>query len=245
MHVAVVPVIAGARLRPGQHVCIVDGRAVPEGAGASVGVVSPFVRGDTMTGRRCWVLLYPGSITSLRHEWTHPAFPLEEKEAIRTSAQAEAEAWLREFASSHGADYDDMLQGAVSGQGYWFGEEIYDEIGGRGVEEGGDRCGLEARLRADPGDRGLVQLGRLAPEEPALAAGPEAVRGEGMTARLTRQGVRDLNLLGPPRKRTPRREVPTLQRPMPGPWDEFFHQHWRGTCIRIGCPACGGPVPEY
>lgn len=62
-----------------------------------------------------------------------------------------------------------------------------------------------------------------------------------MTARLTRQGVRDLNGLGPRRPRTPPREIP-IPRPMPGPYDDYLHHLWRGTCVRIGCPCCGGPA---
>jgi hypothetical protein len=73
VHVAVAPVVAAAHLLPGQHVGVLaDGRA---GADEEpIGVVDPFLTEAVRPGQRFWLLLYPGTITSLRHVWTHPAF---------------------------------------------------------------------------------------------------------------------------------------------------------------------------
>jgi hypothetical protein len=73
VHVAIAPVAAPCELRPGQHV---DAHGRPEGPGVvPVGIVDPFLREAVRPGERFWLFLYPNTVTSLRHEWTHPAFP--------------------------------------------------------------------------------------------------------------------------------------------------------------------------
>jgi hypothetical protein len=73
VHVAVAPTTAPRELQPGQHV---DQHGNPEGPGViPVGIVDPFLREPVPPGRRFWLFLYPNTVTSLRHEWTHPAFP--------------------------------------------------------------------------------------------------------------------------------------------------------------------------
>jgi hypothetical protein len=78
VHVAVAPVTAGETLRPGQHVGFtppgqteVVGLVEP---GRSVGLVDPYLTDDVQPGQRFWLFLYPNTVTSLRHVWTHPAF---------------------------------------------------------------------------------------------------------------------------------------------------------------------------
>ena len=73
VHVAVAPVMAGVDLEPGQHVGLfADGTAKP--TKPHIGIVDPFLAERVAAGQRFWLWLYPGSITSLRHDWTHPAF---------------------------------------------------------------------------------------------------------------------------------------------------------------------------
>jgi hypothetical protein len=76
IHIAVAPVTAGERLTPGQHVGLVR-EDDPEMVGPcehTIGVVDPYLTAAVEPGRRFWLFLYPGSITGLRHVWTHPAF---------------------------------------------------------------------------------------------------------------------------------------------------------------------------
>ncbi len=73
IHVAIVPVTAPCDLEPGTHV---DSTGYPAGyvdLGA-VGIVDPYLRRTVKKGERFWLCLYPGTVTGMRHHWTHPAF---------------------------------------------------------------------------------------------------------------------------------------------------------------------------
>lgn len=50
--------------------------------------------------------------------------------------------------------------------------------------------------------------------------------------KTTKQGVRDLNQLGPKRPKTPPRQLPPD--PKDPPWEADY-------CIVEGCSVCGGP----
>lgn len=80
-HVAICPMIAGEDLQPGDHVGFgMENRRdrVWKSRVNAVGVVDPFLTAPVPKGGGFWLLLYPGTVTSLRHAWTHPKFPKEE-----------------------------------------------------------------------------------------------------------------------------------------------------------------------
>ena len=76
IHIAIAPVTAVQRLAPGQHVGLVkeDNLELVGPCECNIGIVDPFLVADVEPGQRFWLFLYPGTITGLRHVWTHPAF---------------------------------------------------------------------------------------------------------------------------------------------------------------------------
>jgi hypothetical protein len=105
IHVAIAPVIAGQSLDRGEPVAIRDGRAYPDHVNP-IGVIDPFLPGGVDNGQRCWLFLKPGTITSLRHVWTHPLFD------AATPEHGEAEMRLRAFAELLGFTYARLLDAA-------------------------------------------------------------------------------------------------------------------------------------
>lgn len=71
-----------------------------------VGIVDPFLIDPVTSGQRFYLFLYPNTITSLRHEWTHPSFSAE---APNWPA---SEAWLRQFAEDVGLSYGAVMKAA-------------------------------------------------------------------------------------------------------------------------------------
>jgi hypothetical protein len=103
IHLAVEPVVARQALSPGDHVTA-DGFYAQPGSDNAVGIVDPFLRQDVAPGQRFWLVVYPRQIHSLRHVWTHPAFPdapeltdLKEVQSHEEERRKASEAWLRNF----------------------------------------------------------------------------------------------------------------------------------------------------
>lgn len=107
IHIAVAPVVAAENLFPGQDIGLCeDGRVAS--VSPVIGIVDPFLKHRVVIGDRFYMLLYPNTITSLRHEWVHPAF--EKRNETRPSARDSSEQWLRSFAEQAGLSYDSMLE---------------------------------------------------------------------------------------------------------------------------------------
>lgn len=76
-----------------------------------IAVIDPFINNYTIrSGTRVWAMLYPRTITSLAHHWTHPNIPNEDKLSGKDLKKA-SEIWLREhFAKSSTPPYEVMLR---------------------------------------------------------------------------------------------------------------------------------------
>lgn len=127
IHVAVCPVVASHNMRPGAHVGFVDGsRELVAYVDNTIGVIDPFFPEGTIIkkGQRIFLFLYPGSITSLRHDWTHPAF----SDCV-SDAVARSETRLREIADMLEVHYEDVISPnfeVVCGDYINNGEDIRD-----------------------------------------------------------------------------------------------------------------------
>lgn len=74
VHMAIAPVVAGEDLDPGIHVGPLRGESyIRYGINTDkpIGIVDPFLQTTVSKGQAFWLFLYPGSIKSLRHDWTH------------------------------------------------------------------------------------------------------------------------------------------------------------------------------
>lgn len=81
IHIAITPEVANERLQPGQRVGFVCGRFCGP-TSAPIGIVDPFLTEPVEKGERFWLLMMPGSITSLRHVWQHDAFEPDVRKAV-------------------------------------------------------------------------------------------------------------------------------------------------------------------
>lgn len=103
IHVAVAPVKAGMPLWPGSHVELVDGVAMQTN-GKAIGIVDPFLKARVADGETFWLFLYPGTITSLRHEWAHPAFDVQAPASSPSTPkdpEGESRRWMEKWAMEH------------------------------------------------------------------------------------------------------------------------------------------------
>jgi hypothetical protein len=76
IHIAVAPVFSSETVHPGCPLSLAEGsteQVVPY-MDNPVGIVDPFLKGAVYPGQKFYMFLFPNTVTSLRHEWTHPAF---------------------------------------------------------------------------------------------------------------------------------------------------------------------------
>jgi hypothetical protein len=82
IHIAVEPAKSGEIVYPGQHVGYNSNGLVSSNAEEKLGIVDPFLTSPVYPGQPFWLLVYPRTITSLRHVWEHPNFPPVQTERI-------------------------------------------------------------------------------------------------------------------------------------------------------------------
>lgn len=158
IHIAIAPVVADMILYPGQGIKFrvniesgafsLDYKKVYASNVDPVGIVDPFLKGAVYPGQEFWMFLMPGSITSLRHDWTHPAFKdviyVDEFEKAIEPAATEKWArpsppplWLTSFEDDSGLDHDELIDAGIewvkygnykSDGGRWEGQDVPDEF---------------------------------------------------------------------------------------------------------------------
>jgi hypothetical protein len=107
IHVAIAPVIAGEKLGAGDHVGLLPDGKVGQLLAHTIGIVDPFLRKVVHPGERFWLFLYPNTVTSLRHEWIHPAFDAQTSPLVSDSKK-----WLRDYANDINTTYKKLMDGA-------------------------------------------------------------------------------------------------------------------------------------
>ncbi len=137
VHVAIFPATANYKLSPGQDVGIIEPGVVPVVGSVEVepvGIVDPFLKSMVFPEQMFYVALYPNTITSLRHDWVHPAF-----DAV--PSKEESRRWMEEFAAKHHSHKNEWYHG--TGRDYTADEVIesaadYLATGERHVQPGSE-----------------------------------------------------------------------------------------------------------
>lgn len=107
IHIAIAPVIAGEVLHPGQPIGFKDDEITAWIIDTPIGIVDPFLTEFVKKDQKFWLLIYPNTITSLRHEWSHPAFkPLDPSPVI------ESRRWIECFAGRIKQSYQTLMTAA-------------------------------------------------------------------------------------------------------------------------------------
>lgn len=121
IHIAVAPVVATERLSPGQRIGLVEHDNTQVRANnAGQGIVDPFLSGAVFPGDRFWMWLTPNTITSLRHQWTHPNFDSDNKISHDEHLE-KSKTWIAEHADLLGLSYDVLIKNAEE----WLRDEDY------------------------------------------------------------------------------------------------------------------------
>ena len=145
IHIATAAVFATEDLNPGDHVGFVtkDNDKMGRSEIAPLGIVDPFLPKPVKKGERFWVFLYPGTIQSLRHNWSHPSFDVRQQ-LIRAIEETPAKKRMKAFAAELSQDaseslitFEELIDRAtayVTGGEYWSeggrfeGQGLYDEF---------------------------------------------------------------------------------------------------------------------
>lgn len=106
IHFACAWVQADHVMMPGTWVELINKKAHPTTMQSAIGIIDPFLAKSVKEDEWCWVILKPGTITGLKHHWTHPAFPEDEvEEGIGPDAlhytKEQSKAWITDYLNNH------------------------------------------------------------------------------------------------------------------------------------------------
>lgn len=111
VHVAVIPVIAGYRLSPGEHVGVISTSQQDIVVGISkdpIGIIDPFLQTAVQADERCYLCMYPGTTHSLKHHWSHPAF-----DDVVSDQYIISREWITAFAEEADGSYEELMEAAA------------------------------------------------------------------------------------------------------------------------------------
>ena len=101
-HVAVVPMVAAADMKPGTR-CGIDSNDRANPTVTAIGIVDPFLSESVKQGQRFYLCLFPRTVTGLRHVYVHP---------VLDSDVGASKAWIAAWAESEGIEYDELIEHA-------------------------------------------------------------------------------------------------------------------------------------
>lgn len=148
IHIAIASVVANELLHPGEFINFISPYDIDNVKADSdgIGIVDPYLRTSVNKGDIFWMHLLPGTITSLKHQWSHPAFDAltakikadhERKLAEKKKIFNDSFEWIENWASNVGITYDEALSAAeeyLQHGNYWCegdrfdGEHVPDEF---------------------------------------------------------------------------------------------------------------------
>lgn len=147
IHVAIAPVVAAENLDPGDHVGLNPEGKATTNSDKKLGIVDPFLTKYLQPGDRFYLVLYPNTVTGMRHHWFHPAFKL----ADVPQDISESVAFIQHVAKSAGIEYVELMMAADDfvkhgtylceggrWEGFGVGDEFwdhYEKVVGKKVDE--------------------------------------------------------------------------------------------------------------
>ncbi len=110
IHVALIPIVAGQILYPGQHVALnAKKEAIQFHKESCIGIADPFLTQMIQPGETFWLFLYENTVTGMRHHWEHPAFSADIAPVSARDPECESKQWLEQCAKRCGVSYDVLI----------------------------------------------------------------------------------------------------------------------------------------
>ena len=124
IHIACISVKAAHYMYPCATVTVDENMVARNAKLGAIGIVDPFLRTRINEGDTFWVFLFPGTITSLRHEWEHPHF----KNIKIVNETDISRSWLEKFAYDKGLTYEMLVENNFVGDDSSFNEDMSEEF---------------------------------------------------------------------------------------------------------------------